>query len=69
MCYPVASAVIKTSTVTPTVEHAALGVVIRAASIIINTGQIDINKQTAVRLHLSLARPARPQFLWRSAAA
>jgi hypothetical protein len=28
MCYPVASAVVKTSTVAPTVGHAALGVVI-----------------------------------------
>jgi hypothetical protein len=34
MCYPVASAVVKTSTVAPTMGHAALGAVIQAGSVI-----------------------------------
>jgi hypothetical protein len=41
MCYPVASAVIKTSTVASTVGQAELGIIVRAGSFVVNK-QLDL---------------------------
>jgi hypothetical protein len=38
MCYPIASAVVKTSIVTSTVEQAVLGFIIRAGSLTRDAG-------------------------------
>jgi hypothetical protein len=50
MCYPVASAVVKTSTVAPTVGHAALGVVIRAGPL--NSSSTSAGDQGKGATHL-----------------